>query len=175
MDCDVAVPVGIVVSREKLDHPWDEILWRPVSVLLDPPAKALWREVGRSRECVHYHAANLTLVLDRRCVMHYRVNLANGIPSLYVVVRQRPGAGSDVPIDVTRVSISPFEIDAHGSDASEHVVRVPMPPALVDMVQRFIDETAETEPRIAPRARAEKFGGGFAPMVGFSGQLSPGK
>lgn len=179
MDSGVTLSVGIVVSRETVDHPWDEIHWRPVGVLLDAPTKAMWREVARGRDFVHYHAATLPLTLDPRCVMNYRVNLANGVPSLYVVVRRRPGAGADVPVDITRISVSPFEIDAQGLDASEHVERVPMPLALVDAVQKFIDaagdEAADARPGARSRreARDEKFGGGFG--FGLSGQLSPGK
>lgn len=184
MNSDETLSVGIVVSREAVDHPWDEIHWRPVGVLLNAPAKAVWREVGRGRDYVHYHAATLPLKLDPRCVMNYRVNLANGVPSVYVVVRHRPGAGADVPIDIGRASVSPFEIDVQSLDASEHIERVPMPPALVDYVQRFIDAVTEAtaaeprEARPASRPRREprddnKFAGSFG--IGFSGQLSPGK
>lgn len=179
MDSGVVLSVGIVVSREAVDHPWDGINWRPVGVLLGAPAKAVWREVARGRDYAHYHAATVPLTLDPRCAMNYRVNLANGVPSVYVVVRQRPGAGADVPIDITRASVSPFEIDAQRLDASEHIERVPMPPELVDIVQRFIDGCVaqQSDARPAGRqrreARDEKLGGGYG--LGFTGQLSPGK
>lgn len=181
MDCDVSVPVGIVVSRETVDHPWEEIRWRSVGVLLDPPAKAQWREVARGRGYAHYHAATLSLTLTRKCAMNYRVNLANGVPSVYLVIRQRPGAGADVPIEVCRVSASPFEIDAQSLDTSEHIERVPMPAELVALVQSFVDAPSPnelSEPRGASgrqrrEARDDKFG--FGLDLGGFGQLSPGK
>lgn len=179
MASDQQISVGVIVSRETVDHPWEDIHWRPVGVFLDPPPKADWREIGRGRGHVHYHAATVTLALNRKCAMNYRVNLANGIPSVYVVVRQRPGASADVPIEICRVSVSPFEIDANGHNISEHVERVPMPPALIELVQRFIEQAGAAEQPRSGRSRREarddKFSGFGLDLGGFGGHLSTGK
>lgn len=157
MDSGVAIPLGIVVSRERQEHSWDAALrWHPVAVLLDPPPRADWREVSRGRDFVHYHAATLVLTLNRKNAMHYRVNLANGVPSLYLIVRQRPGAGADVPIDIAHVSASPFEIEEYIKDSSDHIERVPMPAELVAQVERFLVEAAsDTAPHTALRGRRD--------------------
>ncbi len=148
MNSGVTIQIGVVVARESTEHSWEPLGWRPVSVLLNPPPRADWREVGRGKSFVHYHAVTLPLVLDQKCTMHYRVNLANGVPSLYVVVRTRPGADADVPIDVSHVSASPFEVEEYVADPTDHVERVPMPAELVAMVERFIAETASACARL---------------------------
>lgn len=175
MSFGVAIPVGIVVARENVEHSWDALRWRPVNVLLDPPKRADWREVARGKNFIHYHATTLNLELAPNLAMHYRVNLANGVPCVYVAVRSRPGASADVPIEIDHVSASPFEIEGHMGDAIGQVERVPMPPALVGLVERFIAETAHASEWTRLRLRREErddtgFASGFGldPLAGMA-------
>ncbi|MDX2288282.1 MAG: DUF3305 domain-containing protein [Hyphomicrobiaceae bacterium] len=136
----ITVRLGVIIARERIDHPWQTHRWRPVSVLLDaPPVDGGWRELSRTAKSVHYHATTLSLELHRKETMAYRVNLANGEPSVYVVLREDPGE-QPFPIDVHLVTASPFEAQAHGDLGFDQVEAVPMPQPLVALVQAFIDE-----------------------------------
>ncbi|MGD9786243.1 MAG: DUF3305 domain-containing protein [Hyphomicrobiaceae bacterium] len=140
MSVELTVPLGLVVARERIDHPWQEYRWRAHSVFLDAPAEASWRKIYSSAGTDHYHAATLPLVLHRKEAMSYRVNLANGEPSLYVVMREDSDGENGAPISVHSVTASPFEAQSYGNMAFEQVDRVGMPHRLVELVRAFVDE-----------------------------------
>ena len=140
----VTIPVGVIIARETAAHTWDDVRWRPVDILLDAPF-AEWREVRRGQGFVHYHAATLPLELDCRQVTAYRVNLANGVPSVYVGIQQHPAGGTEMPILVRSVSASPFEAQGYRS-GYQMVERVPMPAQLVARVESFIADHGHAAP-----------------------------
>ena len=107
---------------------------------MDAPLKANWRKLHSGPGIDQYHAATLPLVLHRKETMSYRVNLANGEPSIYVVLREDPESGDSMPVTVHTVTASPFEAQAHSNLAFDTVDRVPMPDRLVELVQAFIDD-----------------------------------
>lgn len=148
----VSIPLGVVVARERIDHPWQDYRWRPVSVFLDAPPVEGWRELRRGAGFVHYHAATLLLDLHRKETTSYQVNLANGLPSVYVVLREREGE-SETPMEVHLVTASPFEAQAYDGSGFEIVERVEMPDRLVALVERFIAEH-HVEESFAKRQRA---------------------
>lgn len=170
----LAIPLGIVVSCEKIVHPMADVRWRVVDLLLDPPRRADWRKMRRGSGFEHYHAATLQLVLSAQNLMDYRVNLANGA-CVYVVVQARPGARPDTPIDVRAVSASPFAAELFSGDSRATVERVAMPRALVTMVERFIAECTQcavaSPQRTATRDPLNETAGG--PLLAFGGRLSP--
>lgn len=135
----VTIPVGVIVARERIDHPWQDYRWRPVAVFLDPPACQRWVEVARGATYVHYHAATLEIELHRKETTSYQVNLANGAPSVYVVLCEGDGSESQ-PMRVHLATVSPFEAQAYDGSGFEIVERVPMPEPLIAEVQRFISE-----------------------------------
>lgn len=136
----LSIPLGVVVAKEKLSNPWQDHRWRPVSVFFDAPEVAEWQEIRRGPGYVHYHAATLILTLHRRETMAYRVNLANGDPTLYVVLRDDAEGTNDRPIDVHLVTASPFEAQSHGDLGFDFVEAIPMPDRLVALLRNFIDE-----------------------------------
>jgi hypothetical protein len=138
MGPSITIPLGVVVAREKIDHPWQEYRWRPVSVFLNAPEVDEWRELLRGDGFVYYHAATLPLELHRKETGAYRTNLATGEPAIYVVLREDPGAASKWPVTVLLVSASPFEAQAYGESGLEIMERVPMPEPLIDLVDEFI-------------------------------------
>ena len=139
------IPVGIVVAREKISHPWQTYRWKPVGVFLDAPEIREWRELRRDGRSVLYHAATLNLELHRKETTAYRVNLANGEPSIYVVLREDPDAGGDWPVEVHLVTASPFEAQSHGDVGLDNVEGVAMPERLVEMVRTFIETHHQEE------------------------------
>lgn len=139
------IPVGIVVAREKISHPWQTYRWKPVGVFLDAPEIREWRELRRDGRAVLYHAATLNLELHRKETTAYRVNLANGEPSVYVVLREDPDAGGDWPVEVHLVTASPFEAQSHGDVGLDNVEGVAMPERLVEIVRTFIETHHQEE------------------------------
>jgi len=148
----IFIPVGVVIARERISHPWQEYRWRPVSVFLDAPPVDEWRELRRTPDQVLYHAATLQLELHRKETTAYRVNLANGEPSVYVVTREDPESSSNRPVDVHLVTASPFEAQSHGTLGYDAVEAVTMPERLVAIVEGFI-EMHHVEERFVKRQR----------------------
>lgn len=136
----LSIPLGVVVAKEKLSNPWQDHRWRPVSVFFDAPDVAQWQELGRGPGYVHYHAATLILTLHRRETMAYRVNLANGDPTLYVVLRDDAEDTANRPVDVHLITASPFEAQSHGDLGFDFVEAIPMPERLVSILRNFIDD-----------------------------------
>ncbi len=134
----LVIPLGVVVARERIDHPWQEFAWRPLSVFLDADPISDWRLLQRGAGFEHYHAATLPLELHRKETAGYRVNLANGVASIYVVLREGAAGASEIPMHVHMVTASPFDVQAYGHTMEEIIGRVVMPEPLVALVQDFI-------------------------------------
>jgi hypothetical protein len=137
MQSTCAIPVGVVIARERIGNPWQEYIWRPVSVFTNPPELDGWRELRRSEDRVEYHAATVTIELHRKETEAYRINLESGEPAVYVVLRHDPGA--DEPVSLPCVTVSPHESQAYLESGLESVHQVPMPQPLVELVREFVE------------------------------------
>src|SRR5262245_10401038 len=146
----LSIPLGVVIAREKIDHPWQEYAWRPVSVFLGAPDISDWRELRRDATAVHYHAATLALELHPKEAMGYAANLETGAPLVYVVLRE--GGDSGKPIDVGVVTASPYDAEVYGYDGSEIVGTVAMPEPLVELLEAFVAKH-HVEERFVKRQR----------------------
>lgn len=134
----LTIPIGVVVAREEINHAWQNVRWRPVSVFMEaPPHTGPWSELLRGDGYVHFHAATLLLELRRTEVMSYQINLANGEPSVYVVMREAEDQETP-PVEPYIVTASPFEAQVHGDSVFEFVERVSMPDELIEEVETFI-------------------------------------
>jgi hypothetical protein len=140
----LSIPLGVVIAHEKIDHPWQEYAWRPVSVFLGAPEIADWRELRRDATATHYHAATLSLELHPKEAMGYAANLDGGAPLVYVVLRE--GGDSGKPIDVGVVTASPYDAEVYGYDSSEIVGTVAMPAPLIELLEAFVAEHHVEEP-----------------------------
>src|SRR5262245_23139054 len=78
MDRVLSIPLGVVIAHERIDHPWQEYAWRPVSVFLNAPEIGDWRELRRDATATHYHAATLPLELHPKETIGYVANLDAG-------------------------------------------------------------------------------------------------
>ena len=162
MDRVLSVSLGVVIAREKIDHPWQEYAWRPVSVFLGAPEIAEWRELRRDATSIHYHAATLSLELHPKETIGYVANLEAGEPLVYVVLRE--GGDSGKPIDVAVVTASPYDAEVYGYDGSEIVGTVAMPAPLIELLEAFVAEHHVEEPFVKRqrqkhhRAEEHKFG-----------------
>ena len=152
MAASFSVPLGVVVAREKVDHPWQDYAWRPLDVFLGAPPIDEWRELRRGPGFVHYHAATLTLELWRRETAAYQANMANDTPSVYVVLREDDEDPSFEGVEVVLVTASPFEAQAYGEAGADIIEPVAMPEPLVEVLEAFIAEHHVEEPFVK-RAR----------------------
>ncbi|MCL4765229.1 MAG: DUF3305 domain-containing protein [Hyphomicrobiaceae bacterium] len=146
MSSSISIPVGVVIARESIDHPWQDCVWRPIGVFLNAPEIEEWRELRRDETSVQYHAATLPLELHRKETPAYQVNLETGAPAVYVVLRNDPGAASEWPVSVHLVTASPHDAQAYGESGIETIELVPMPGPLVELVREFVEVHHVEEP-----------------------------
>jgi Protein of unknown function (DUF3305) len=159
-----AMPLGVVVERRRSRSPWQDWIWRPVSVVAGaPPVGAEWRVLAQENHWVRYHAANLPLELHRTETEAYLVNLSQRPPRVYVVLRPATQAGPYAyrPLVVTA---SPFEAEGYLESGDEIVEGVPMPEPVAAWVQAFVDRHHVVQPFVK-RKRAK---GDDAPAGGCS-------
>lgn len=154
MSSTISIPVGVVVACEKIDHPWQDYIWRAVDVFLHAPEVEGWRELRRDGRTVFFHAATLPLELHRKETAAYRINLETGEPAVYVILRQDPAATSERPV-VHMVTASPHDAQAYGESGFEKIDLVPMPEPLVALVREFVEEHHVEQPFI--KRKREKF------------------
>ncbi len=143
MAISARLTIGVVVVRERIDHPWQKFQWRPIEVHANPPPGLNWRELRRTSDSVHYHAGTSEMVLHGNEVPGYLDNLANGAPVVYVILREADD--DDPPIELHLVTPSPSEVQAYGEDGSEIIASVPMQPEIFDFVAGFVAENYKEE------------------------------
>ena len=125
MDRVLSIPLGVVIAHEKIDHPWQEYAWRPVSVFLNAPEIGDWRRCGAMPLPPVPHG-DLPLELHPETI-GYVANLDAGEPLVYVVLREggderqahRCGCGDGLSYDA----------EVYGYDSSEIVDTVLAPAA----------------------------------------------
>jgi hypothetical protein len=134
----MTIPLGVVVSREAIDNPWQDHVWQPVSVFLDAEPISAWRTLRTGTRFVHYHAATVPLELHRRETAGYLANLNSPDPGIYVVLREGPADGGADPVHVHLVTASGHDVEAHGHTPAETVGRVAIPDPLREIIEAFI-------------------------------------
>jgi len=133
----VSIPVGVVIERRKATSQWVDYLWRPSAVLNGVPEAAPWTQLASEGEVVTFYAGAAAIELYRTETTYYCDNLASGQPSLWVALAP---TDSDPPYRVLAVTADPAEGEAFTEAASNLVERVPMPPAIQDVLAAFVAE-----------------------------------
>ncbi len=139
-----SLPLGVVVERREIDHPWQDHAWRPVSVIAGAGPVSDWKEIGAGQRWTRYHAATLPLELHRRETEAYRTNLSNDPPLIYVVLTEPDDGERDV--EPFLVTASPYEAQDYLDSGEDVVEGVPMPDGVIAWVQDFIDKHHVDEP-----------------------------
>ncbi len=158
MEKTQTIDLGVVVEKRRIDHPWQEWSWLPVAVIPGAPKVEGWTVMTTDPDCIQYHAATLPLELHRKETEGYLVNLADRVPSVYVVLRDNDDddedeeGGEDTPMTVHLVSASAFDAQDYMDSGEEIVEAVPMPPDLIAWVQAFADKH-HVEERFIKRKR----------------------
>jgi hypothetical protein len=135
MEKEITLPVGIVVEKKTIDHPWAEARWRPVSLLPGYSGEARWQEIARGDDWCHFLCAVLPLTLHRKETEAYRVNLQDEAPLAYVVLRESEDPDSAHEMEAVQVTASPF-------DAQDFL----MPESMADLLRAFVAAHHVEEP-----------------------------
>jgi hypothetical protein len=131
------IGVGVLVERRRATNPWDDFLWKPVSVLVGEPAAEPWTQLGRAGEVVTFYAGAADIELFRSETGHYRENLATQTPSLWVALRPCDG---DPPYRLMGVTADPAEGESFTQVGENVVEAVPMPAAVCEAIAAFVAE-----------------------------------
>jgi hypothetical protein len=140
----VTMPIGIVVERRRIDHPWAKERWRPVEVVPGAGAREPWRLLVEGDGWARWLAAVLPLELHRKDTEGYRYTLSGHQPALFVVMR--PAPGEPFPWYPVHITASAWEAQGHQEFGDDIVEAVAMPEAIVAWVQDFVDRHHVDEP-----------------------------
>jgi hypothetical protein len=161
------IRVGVVVERRKAKSPWQDFLYRPISVLAGVPAAPPWTTIDVGENLTTFYAGDAEIELHRTETANYRDNLASGAPLLWVILR--PGSGA-VGFDLLSVTADPAEGEALTGAGNDLVESVPMPDAIQEIVRNFVaehhveqsffkrerDRSVSQSPAAAPEVRRKK-------------------
>jgi len=138
------MPIGIVVERRELDHPWQSYTWRAVAAIPGAPEVNEWRVLTTEPGRIRYHAGTLPLEIHHKETEGYRLNLATARPALYVVLRYDEEVETGiVPFMVTAC---PYEAQNYLDGDEDLVESMPMPDAVAAWLADFIAEHHVDEP-----------------------------
>lgn len=164
-----SLPLGVIVERRRIDHPWQDYTWRPVAVLpgaapQDPGAP--WKVLREGDGWTRYLCGTLPLELFRKETESYRVNLSQEPPRVFVVLRQDDSGAAAHDVLPFLVTASPFEAQDYLDSGEEIVEGVAMPPDVIAFVQAYVDAHHVDEPfykRKRKRHDPDKVGFGNRP------------
>ncbi|MDW3206228.1 MAG: DUF3305 domain-containing protein [Alphaproteobacteria bacterium] len=146
---EIRMPLGIVVEKRPATSRWISHTWRPVAVLPGASEITEWKLLDQTDGVERFQIATLELELHRKETEAYLVNLANEVPSIYVVLRA-PDPEDDDPeapeISAVRATASPFEAQDFLDCGEDIVEPVPMTEGLIAWVQAFVDRHHQEAP-----------------------------
>ena len=142
------ISVGVVVEQRKAKSAWVDCLWRPVSCLVGKTSAAPWTVLAAQPESTLFYAGEAAIELHRTETANYRDNLASGAPALWIALRP---VESQWPYEILAVTADPAEGEAFTDAGSNIVEAVPMPPAVVESISRFIAEHHVERPFVKRR------------------------
>jgi hypothetical protein len=136
------VRVGVALAAESEAPPWPGVRWHAVSLVYPVQPCANSGTISNGTKGVPDRAYTVEdLELRPEDAVGYRVNLANGVPSLYVVLEDGPLASrSCAPPTLRLISASPFRVRALAETGTASIESLAMPPLLVKLIEQFADE-----------------------------------
>lgn len=143
------MPLGIVLERRRLDHPWKDHAWVPVDVIPGAPARdpgGDWLLLKAGDGWARYHSATLPLELFRKETDAYKLALAQVPPRVFVILRTDEEAGATHEVAPFAVTASPSEAQDYLDTNDDIVEPVPMPAEVIAFVHDFIEQHHVDEP-----------------------------
>jgi hypothetical protein len=145
MERHEAMPVGIIVQKRRINHPWQEWTWEPVGVLPWAEEGVRWRLLTEEPDRIRYHAATMTVHLYRSDTEAYVANLDTGAPAIYVGISEGDPAAGEWEFEPSFVSLSPYEAQDRTDSAEELIERLEVPPAMLEWLEAFVAKHHEEE------------------------------
>ena len=145
------MPLGIVLERRRLDHPWKDHAWVPVDVIPGAPERdpgGDWLLLKAGDGWARYHSATLPLELFRKETYAYKLALAQVPPRVFVILRTDEDAGAVHEVAPFAVTASTSEAQDYQDTNDDIVEPVPMPAEVVAFVRDFIEQHHVDEPFI---------------------------
>lgn len=134
--------VGVIIERREIDNRWVDYDWRPVGIIPGAPPKDVedeWTVLQEGEGWVRYHAATLSLELFQGETQGYKMNLANHIPHVYIVLT--PGEEVEEPeIMPLLATVCPYEAEGYTEDSEQIVEGVPMPDVVAAWLNDFCEQ-----------------------------------
>lgn len=128
--------VAVFVERRKLENPWIDHAWVPVSVVAGVPGAKPWTVVGETPEVTRFYAGPFRLEFFGADTGTYRDNLRSGRPSLWVVLRP---SGSPPGVALYRVTADSAEGEALTEPGTDIIEALPMPAAVQARLAAFVE------------------------------------
>lgn len=137
MQITETMPLGLLVERRKIDHPWQDYAWHVFGVLPGARNDADWDLISEDTEKTVYLAETMTVQLFQRETEGYKNNLESGTPAIFIVLR--PGEDDDEPEVVPfLMTACPYEAADYLDSGEEIVESVPMPDGVRIWVENFV-------------------------------------
>lgn len=134
---DERMPVGVMLAARAPKTAWGEEQWMPHSVVAGATDVPPWTKVREEDGTTIWFAGQFELSLFVAETVTYRMNLAEPVPSIYVILRRDPSRPSP-GIVVRHVTVSPGEAEAYAVDGDHIVEKVPMPAPLVEWLSDYV-------------------------------------
>lgn len=138
MERHEAMPVGIIVQKRRIDHPWQEWSWEPVGVLPWAEEGVRWRLLTEEPDRIRYHAATMMVHLYRSDTEAYIANLETDLPSIYVGLREGEPGSDEWDYEPSFVTLSPYETQDRMDSAEEIIERLELPSAMLEWLEAFV-------------------------------------
>lgn len=149
----IEMPLGVVIRKSPGVTRWAKWSWKAVAVL--PGAgPADWSELRREGEVVEYHAATLPLTLWPDQTEAYLTNLADRVPSVYLVLREQ-GDGP-MPFEPVLVTVSVFEGEMYAGTGEDFVEKIPMTDGLIAWLSSYAEAHHEPEEFVKRRRDSKR-------------------
>ena len=134
---DERMHVGILLAARAPRTAWGEEQWMPHDIVAGATELAAWTKVRDEGDATIWFAGQFELTLFVAETVMYRMNLAEPIPSVYVVLRRDPSLPAP-GIVVRHVTVSPGEAEAFAVDGAHSVEKVPMPTAIAQWLNSYV-------------------------------------
>lgn len=133
----VRIPVGVVIERRKATSQWIDFVWRPIGVLPDEPDMAPWTPLREDGDAKSFYVGSATVDLYRSESSRYRENLMTGAPGIWIALSP---SEDEHPYIIAAVTADPAEGESFNETGAYIVEQVPMPDAICEAVERFVNE-----------------------------------
>ena len=142
------LPVGIVVERRKIDHPWRDWAWKVIDIVVGSPPLEDWTVLRSGEGWTWFHAATSEIELHAKEAEAYVFNMKAVKPAIYVVLTDDEDIEAEIALRVHLVTASPYEAQDYLDSGEDMVESMEMPPEIVAWIDDFIAKHYVEEPFI---------------------------